>query len=86
MIKKNLNGSDIRFSQDARSTFEEADHVYKVDGVNEMTPVSTVVGMFFKPFDAMYWSKRKCNGDVMAAAMLSEERDAKCSYSSQAGT
>ena len=86
MIKRNLNGSDISFPQDAKITFEEVEHVYKVAGVGEMTPVSNVVGMFFKPFDAMYWSKKKCFGNEQAAAKLREEWEAKGAFASQAGT
>ena len=86
MKKVNLDGSDLVFPRDERISFEESTHTYLVDGVAEMTPVSSVVSKFFRPFDAVYWSLRKCNGDVVAAARMSEEWDAKGSSSAQAGT
>lgn len=86
MKKVNLDGSDLVFPRDERISFEESTHTYLVDGVAEMTPVSSVVSKFFRPFDAVYWSLRKCNGDVVAAARMREEWDAKGSSSAQAGT
>ena len=86
MKRKNLNGTNIIFPQDEKINFEEVSHTYTVTGVGQMTPVSTVVGKFFKAFDAEYWSLRKCNGDKIAAAKLREDWESKGSFASQAGT
>lgn len=86
MKRKNLNGTNIHFPQDENIQFEEESHTYTVSGVGKMTPVSTVIGKFFKAFDSEYWSLRKCNGDKIAAARLREEWESKGSFASQAGT
>ena len=46
-LDKNYN-----FENDEKIYFEEVTHTYTVSGVGQMTPVSTVVGKFFKAFDA----------------------------------
>ena len=61
MINKNLNGTDITFEQDGKLSFNEEEHVYSLDGV-EMRSVSNVVGMFFREFDALRISLKKCCG------------------------
>lgn len=86
MSKVNLDGSALSFAQDELLTFEEASHRYFVTGVGEMMPVSNVIGLFFKPFDAEYWSKKKCFGDAEAAARMREEWDCKGTFAGQAGT
>jgi hypothetical protein len=86
MIKENLDGSSLTFQRDEQISFEESTHTYRVDGIGEMTPVSSVVAMFFKPFDAVYWSKKKCGDDVFAAAKLREEWESGGAVASQAGT
>ena len=86
MIKENLDGSSLTFQRDELISFEESTHTYRVDGIGEMTPVSSVVAMFFKPFDAEYWSKKKCGGNVVAAAKLREEWESGGAVASQAGT
>ncbi len=86
MIKRNLNGSSLFFPQDEKISFDEPTHTYRVENIGVMTPVSTVIGRFFRAFDAEYWSMRKCNNDVLAAAKLREEWAAKGAMSSQAGT
>mgnify|MGYP002515591391 CR=1 FL=1 len=70
--RRNLDGSDVTFPQDDEIRFDEATHTYTVDGLGELTPVSTVIQKFFKPFDAEYWSLRKSGGDERAAARLRE--------------
>lgn len=84
--KTNLDGSELSFEQDRLITFEEASHRYFVAGVGEMMPVSSVIGMFFKPFDAEYWSNKKHPGDAAAAARRREEWGCKGTFASQAGT
>ena len=86
MKERNLNGSSLSFPQDELITFDEGPHIYTVEGVGEMEPVSHVIGRFFKPFDAEYWSMRKCNGNKAAAAKMREEWDSKGARASQAGT
>lgn len=86
MNNRNLDGSTITFEQDERIHFDEATHTYTVDGAGELTPVSSVIGKFFKPFDAKNISLRKCFGDEVAAAKLREEWQAGGSLASQAGT
>ena len=46
MIYKNLNGSDITFEQDGKLSFNEAEHIYSLDGVGVFTSVSNVVANF----------------------------------------
>lgn len=82
----NLNGSSITFERDNHIQFDEAQHRYNVDGQGEMQSVSSVVAQFFKKFDAEYWSLRKCNGDIIAAARLRDEWDSKGCIASQVGT
>lgn len=82
----NLDGSSLSFEQDDLISFEEESHKYFVIGIGEMMPVSNVIGMFFKPFDAHYWSNRKCFGDAVAAARLREEWDCKGHFASTTGT
>lgn len=82
----NLDGSNITFERDQYIQFDEAQHRYCVDGHGEMQSVSSVVARFFKKFDAEYWSLRKCNGDIEAAARLRDEWDSKGCLASQVGT
>ena len=77
MTHRNLNGSSITFPQDNNIHFEESDHTYTVDGVGNMTPVSSVISMFFTPFDTEYWSLRKCGGNEEKAEELREKWKAK---------
>ena len=74
---KNLNGSTIHFEQDSLINFEEVGHTYHVEGVGEMASVSSIISQFFKPFNARFWSIRKCDGDGLKAARLREEWDYK---------
>ena len=84
-MKRNLDGSELEFEQDKRIAFEEKTHTYTVAGIGEMTPVSSVVAKFFKPFDAEYWSRQKTNNET-AAARLREEWEAKGFWPAGAGT
>lgn len=84
--KKNINDSDLTFAQDRLISFEEESHTYNVIGAGEMRPVSTVIGLFFPPFDAETASLRKCKGDSVEAAKLREQWESKGSLASQAGT
>lgn len=85
-VNRNINGSDITFAQDQLISFEESSHTYNVIGVGEMRPVSSVIAMFFNPFDADRASIKKCHGDTLAAAKLREEWDARGAFASQTGT
>ncbi|MGM9832322.1 MAG: hypothetical protein ACI31A_01370 [Candidatus Limisoma sp.] len=84
-MERNLDGSELEFEQDKRISFEETTHTYTVAGIGEMTPVSSVVAKFFKPFDAEYWSRRKTSSDV-AAQRLCQEWEAKGLCAAGAGT
>ena len=86
MENRNLDGSLLSFEQDSHIKFEPISHTYTVDGVGNMTSVSSVIEKFFNPFDAEYWSLRKCFGDELAAEKLREEWDCNGKFSSQAGT
>lgn len=83
---RNLNGTAVSFEQDNLISFEEESHTYRVAGMGEFTPVSSVIGKFFKPFDAEYWSLRKCCGDEARAAEMRESWDSLGAQASQAGT
>ena len=82
----NLDGSSIVFERDEFIKFDEAAHRYSVDGYGEMRSVSSIVALFFKEFDAEYWSLRKCGGDALAAARLRDEWSARGCVASQVGT
>lgn len=84
--RTNLDGSALTFPQDAKIHFEEEGHIYTVDGLGQMTPVSTIVSSFFKKFDADYWSLRKCDGDRQKAALLREQWNCKGHIAAQLGT
>ena len=86
IVRRNINGSDITFAQDKLISFEEDSQTYNVIGGGDMRPVSSVIAMFFEPFNAEVVSIRKCRGDLVAAAKLREEWDARGSIASQAGT
>lgn len=86
MSYKNLNGSSVVFEQDGKLSFDEAAHKYSLDTVGEMRPVSSVVGMFFREFDSICVSLKKCNGNELEAEKLRESWEAKGSIASQAGT
>ena len=85
MINKNLNGSDMSFVQDGKLSFNEEEHIYSLDGI-EMRSVSSVVAMFFREFDAVTISLKKCFGNENEAAKLREVWESKGSVASQAGT
>lgn len=85
-IKRNIDGSTLSFPQDERINFEEIKHVYTIDGVEEFTSVSQVIGKFFEPFDAEKWSLRKTFGDEEKARQLRDEWNARGERASQAGT
>lgn len=86
MSYTNLNGSSLTFKQDELIQFNEAEHIYSVDGIDKLTSVSNVVGSFFKEFDAIYWSMRKCCNNPIEAAKLRDEWTSKGQKASQAGT
>ena len=85
MINLNLNGSDITFEQDGKLSFNEEAHRYSLNGV-EFRSVSNVVGMFFREFDAVGISLKKCCGNEVEAAKLREVWESKGAIASQAGT
>jgi hypothetical protein len=86
MTNINLNGSNIEFEQDGKLSFNEEEHRYFLEGVGDMRPVSSVVGMFFRPFDAETVSLKKCCGNKADAAKLREVWESKGAVASQAGT
>ena len=86
MKNLNLNGSDIEFGQDGKLSFNDAEHIYSLDGVGTLKSVSNVVAMFFREFDALGISLKKCCGDEVAAAKLREVWESKGALASQAGT
>ena len=85
MINRNLNGSDITFEQDGRLAFNEEEHIYTLNGI-EMRSVSSVVAMFFREFDAVGISLKKCYGNEIEATKLREVWESKGCVASQAGT
>ena len=86
MKQINLDGSPLHFVQDDRLQFNVTEHRYKVEGLGELTPVSRVISSFFKPFDAEYWSLRKCGHDEEQAAQLRDKWNLKGAIASQTGT
>ncbi len=85
MININLDGSTITFEQDGKLSFNEEAHRYSLNGV-EFRSVSNIVGMFFKEFDALAMSLKKCYGNELEAAKLREVWESKGAVASQAGT
>lgn len=86
MTYRNLDGSDLVFEQDGKLCFDEGEHRYYIDGIGDLRSVSSIVGMFFKEFDAETISLKKCYGNVEEAARLREVWESKGSIASQAGT
>lgn len=85
MINKNLDGSDITFEQDGKLSFNEEEHIYSLGGV-EFSSVSNIVSKFFREFDALSISLKKCYGNELEAAKLRERWESKGAIASQAGT
>ena len=85
MINRNLDGSDITFEQDGKLSFNEEEHIYSLGGV-EFSSVSNIVSKFFREFDAVGISLKKCYGNELEAAKLREVWESKGSVASQAGT
>ncbi len=85
MTNKNLNGSTISFEQDGKLSFNEEEHIYTLNGT-VMRSVSSVVAMFFREFDALRISLKKCNGNAIEAARLREDWESRGCVASQAGT
>ena len=85
MINKNLNGSDITFKQDGKLSFNEEEHIYSLGGI-EFSSVCNIVSKFFREFDALSISLKKCYGNELEAAKLREVWESKGSVASQAGT
>ena len=85
MTNINLDGSAIEFEQDGKLSFNEEEHIYSLNGV-EFRSVSNVVGMFFREFDAVGISLKKCFGNETEAAKLREVWESKGAIASQAGT
>ena len=83
---RNLDNSDLEFPQDERISFQEDGHIYLLDGKRQLTPVSSVYGKFFKPFDTDYWAERKAQGTPMTAAQLKEQWECNGQMASFAGT
>lgn len=82
----NLNGSGITFEQDGKLLFNEEEHIYSLEGTGKLTSVSGVVAKFFREFDALGISLKKCFGDEKRAAALRDEWALKGAVASQAGT
>lgn len=85
MINRNLDGSDITFEQDGKLSFNEEEHIYSLGGI-EFCSVSNIVSKFFREFDAVGISLKKCYGNESEAAKLREVWESKGSVASQAGT
>lgn len=85
MINRNLDGSDITFQQDGKLSFNEKEHIYMLNDT-EMRSVSSIVAMFFREFDTVGISLKKCYGNETEAAKLREVWESKGSVASQAGT
>lgn len=85
-MTRNLDNSDLCFPQDERISFQEEGHIYLLDGERPLTPVSSVYGKYFKPFDADYWAERKAQGTPMTAAQLKEQWECNGQMASFAGT
>lgn len=84
---KNLNGSSVSFEQDDMISFDEENHKYKIlNDDSEYTSVSQIVGKFFEPFDAEFWSLKKCKNNKDKAEELRDQWIAKGQRASQTGT
>lgn len=85
-MTRNLDNSDLYFAQDERITFQEEGHIYLLDGERQLTPVSSVYGRYFTPFDSNKWAERKAQTMPITAAQLKEQWKCNGMLASFAGT
>lgn len=85
-MTRNLDNSDLYFHQDERISLEEESHTYWLDGKRKLTPVSSVYGRYFKPFDSDYWAERKARSLPITAQQLKEQWECHGMMASYAGT
>lgn len=71
----------LKYYQDKNFTFNEAEHVYTLDG-KIVYGVTSFLNRFVKPFDSDYWSKKKADDEgITQEEMLKrwdDKRDRSC--------
>lgn len=83
---RNLDHSDIIFSQDDRISFQEEGHIYWLDNDRRLTPVSSVYGRHFNKFDKEYWASRKAQKEGCTPQELIERWECHGLRASSVGT
>ena len=81
----NIDNSQLSFEQDNHISFIPYEHIYLLDGKQELTAVSHVISLFFEEFDSLYWATRKSTLEKDANHIL-EEWDIKGDRSQKVGT
>jgi len=81
MITKEILLEKLKYYQDKNFTFDEAAHVYTLDG-KIVYGVTSFLNRFVKPFDSDYWSKKKADDEgITQEEMLKrwdDKRDRSC--------
>ena len=81
----NIDGSSVSYDQDAELVFEPFEHIYRY-GDKVLKPVSNVVLMFFKEFDALSMSEYKSGGNIRDQIKLMETWECNGAKSREVGT
>lgn len=86
MSLRNLDGSTLSFDRDKRISFKEEGHIYTLDNDTHLKSVTTLIGDFFEPFDAIKWSKRKAPSLGITPEHLRDQWNMKSFFASSIGT
>jgi hypothetical protein len=83
---RNLDNSETNFDLDKYISFEPKEHIYMYKGQTELTPVSSIISKFFRPFDTISMSEHKAYKERRNQREIIEEWDAKGKESRDVGT
>lgn len=83
---KNLDNSNKSFKQDNEIKFFAKEHIYVYKDYLELTPVSEIIGNFFKKFDDLKWSEIKARDNGVSQRYMLELWDSKGAESREVGT
>lgn len=83
---RNIDKTDIQFTQDHLLSFEPSEHIYMYDGRIQLIAVSNVIDDFFKPFDSIGLSERAALRNGISQCEVLEDWDCKGAESREVGT